>query len=689
MFSFLNGSVLFAALAALIPLIIHLFSRRRVKVVDFSSVRHLKAMQKRQVRRLKIRQLLLLLLRMLVILAVVLAFARPTTKSGTVGSHASVAAVVLLDNSASMNRYVTDGNLFDIAKKRTYELLQTFGQADQIVLMPLCRRSEQVTPQAFGSAAVALEQLEQTQVGYGEADFQTTLQSAVDLLTSAAHLNRELYIVSDQQRHSLPDKQLPIDSAARVYVVDLPLEVNDNIGIVSVDFGGQLIQPGLDFSLVATVKNYGPGDGSDMLASLFVDDRRVAQTSFRVGGNAEATVRFTHAVTATGFHSGYVEISDDKFQGDNRYYFSFRIADRFNVLIVNGDQSAQYIGLALAPSPALTQAWSVKTAAPDELSGVDLSGYDVVVLAGAPRLAAPFDERIKSFVMSGKGAFVVYGADSPIGDFNSLWSDMTGVMFDEPVRATFTRAGYYSFQSFTMAHPVFSLFGFEKSKPPEIKFFTLPKPRLVGQSRELAEFTGSRPALVENQFGSGRVITFTAPMIPDYTDLPGQAFFVPFVSRIVEYLASDLSSLETRLFVGGNIIRSPMLRGAPAYSLQMTSPDNMEYSLSPEDSPGAVTVNAKPTQLPGIYSLRYVSQEVDRFAVNLKPAECDLTAADMDQFTSAIGAASANQLTTGAPMEAAIASFRFGRELWQLFLWGAVLFLALEMLLARGAPPEE
>ena len=55
MFNFLNPAMLFAAMAAVIPLIIHLFSRRKVKVVEFSSIRHLKAMQRRQVRRLKIR----------------------------------------------------------------------------------------------------------------------------------------------------------------------------------------------------------------------------------------------------------------------------------------------------------------------------------------------------------------------------------------------------------------------------------------------------------------------------------------------------------------------------------------------------------------------------------------------------------------------------------------------------------
>ena len=106
MFSFLNTTFLLAAAAALIPLIIHLFSKRKVKTVEFSSVRHLKAMQKRQVRKLKIKQYLLLLLRMLIILLVVLAFARPTTKSNSVGAHAAVTGIIVLDNSGSMNRYV-------------------------------------------------------------------------------------------------------------------------------------------------------------------------------------------------------------------------------------------------------------------------------------------------------------------------------------------------------------------------------------------------------------------------------------------------------------------------------------------------------------------------------------------------------------------------------------------------------
>jgi len=214
-------------------------------VVEFSSLRHLKAMQRRQVRRLKIRQWLLLVLRMLIILMVVLAFARPTATEGEIGSHASVSAVVLLDNSASMSRYVSDGSLFEIARRRTQELLETFSQSDQVCLLPLVNLPTGTA--TFASAAVALDRLEQVQVGWKEGDLQTVLESSGDLLSRADNLVREMYIVTDRQRHSLPDQELFGGIDARVYLVDLPLEEAENRGIVSVDLGGQLILPGHDF----------------------------------------------------------------------------------------------------------------------------------------------------------------------------------------------------------------------------------------------------------------------------------------------------------------------------------------------------------------------------------------------------------------------------------------------------------
>src|SRR3990172_3581145 len=98
MLTFLNSALLFGLAAVSIPILIHLFTRQKTKTILFSSLKFLKELQKKKIRRLKIRQILLLILRALLILALVLAFARPTLRSrdiSSVESGAQLTAVII------------------------------------------------------------------------------------------------------------------------------------------------------------------------------------------------------------------------------------------------------------------------------------------------------------------------------------------------------------------------------------------------------------------------------------------------------------------------------------------------------------------------------------------------------------------------------------------------------------------
>jgi hypothetical protein len=686
MFGFLNSTVLLAAVAALIPLLIHLFSRRRVKLVEFSSLRHLKEMQKHRLRRLKIRQWLLLALRMLIVLVAVLAFARPTMREGTIGSHAAVAAVVIFDNSASMDRAVADGNLLELARARTRQLIETFTPSDRVALIPL-DRGEVYTSQGLASPAVALAELDRITRGSAPARLQPALETAIDLLSSAASMNRELYLVSDRQRFLLPENELLREQTWPLCLVEVPLEEVDNLGITELNFGGQLLHPGHDFDIVATISNYGSRDSEERIASLYLDGRRVAQTDFSVASASETSVRFTRSVAGTGFHSGFVELSDDRFAPDNRYYFSFRIPDQANVLIIDGDPVTALLTLALTPD-ATAQYWSVKTARPEELAGVGFHDYQVVVLCGAPLLAEPQIRRLQAYVRRGGSLLVTYGPDTDITQFNLAWSEVTGVSYDSPIRRAFSRAGYYSLEQIDQTHPIFLPFQFEQGRPPEVKFFTLPQLKAEESAAILMRFTGGQPALVETRFGQGRVLTFTGPIGPDFSDLTSHGFFVPFVSRTVEYLASDLTSLDIRLFAGQNLNRSLPAGQLTGLDIALIAPDSGVTRLAPEDSDGALVVSTGIIDQPGIFHLLSRDREIDRFAVNIDPAECDLTAVDDDQLVKALGRDDYRLLNWNDSPAEALSRFRVGRELWQIFLWAAAVLLAVEMLLGRR-PSEE
>jgi len=101
MFNFLNPIILFVAGAAvLFPLLIHIFNRQKVKKILFSSLLFLRSLEKTRMRRVKIKEYLLLIIRSLIILLVVAAFARPAIRgsfASKVGAHAKTSLVLLLD----------------------------------------------------------------------------------------------------------------------------------------------------------------------------------------------------------------------------------------------------------------------------------------------------------------------------------------------------------------------------------------------------------------------------------------------------------------------------------------------------------------------------------------------------------------------------------------------------------------
>src|SRR5947209_4818841 len=103
--TFLNPLVLFGLAAAAIPVILHLLNLRKLKTIEFSTLTFLKELQQTKIRRLKFRQLLLLLIRTLIVILIVLAFARPALRGrilGTIGSHAHSSVVFILDDSFSL-----------------------------------------------------------------------------------------------------------------------------------------------------------------------------------------------------------------------------------------------------------------------------------------------------------------------------------------------------------------------------------------------------------------------------------------------------------------------------------------------------------------------------------------------------------------------------------------------------------
>src|SRR5450830_44392 len=137
--TFLNPFVLFGLAAAAIPIILHLLNVRKLRTIEFSTLTFLKELQKSKMRRVKIRQLLLLVLRTLLVILIVFAFSRPALK-GTlsgIGTHARTTIVIIFDDTYSMSLQNEKGAFLKQAQSTALRLADMLKEGDDALFIRL------------------------------------------------------------------------------------------------------------------------------------------------------------------------------------------------------------------------------------------------------------------------------------------------------------------------------------------------------------------------------------------------------------------------------------------------------------------------------------------------------------------------------------------------------------------------
>ena len=278
--TFLNSAFLFLLSAVSIPLIIHFLSKRRIKTIEFSSLKFLEQMQNSRMRWLRIKELILLALRMLVIALIVLAFARPTLRGFAGSSRATTSVAILLDRSASMDSEGQTGTLFEEAKRIAVRLIESFDPGDRITIIPFPGQAdlEIIGPTNVGDKLT--ERLGAIELSYQKGHIGEALNKALEILRQSGDINQEVYIISDLQAagfENLPPELLGGAPWGNIHIFCVTPERTgeDNVAVTDVLMPTQLMVPGENFEIEGELVNFGRGRLENVLVGVVVDGERL------------------------------------------------------------------------------------------------------------------------------------------------------------------------------------------------------------------------------------------------------------------------------------------------------------------------------------------------------------------------------------------------------------------------------
>lgn len=443
-----------------VPVLIHLLNRQRFKVVDWAAMEFLLRAMRKNRKRMKVEQWLLLATRCLVVLLVGLALARPwggcedSSLAGAVAGRAGV-NVFVIDNSLS-NAYLAphvtvkgmDGQPLPPAKTHLEQqkqmarvLIDTLSHGgESVAIITAARPATAITVRPGYNLAEAQTIVDRIEQSYGGTDMAGALQLANRMADEDPKTpSRNLYLFSDGTRGAWANEQqaetlkrLGPEVAQRYKVTHFNMTEGKqqwNDAAVDLRPTDNLVTTRFESGLSATVRGY--GTAPDASLQLYVDDRKLGmEKTIRPDPTSPPTSErlLPDQVKVGGPHLFTAAVNADRagdaLKADDRRYRVVDVAAEVKVLIVEGqvsekynESSASFLKSALAPqeegSGVLTAGPRSKThvtaqvGSESDLKDRPLRDFKAVVLAGVERLDDKAADNLAAFVRDG-GALVTF-----------------------------------------------------------------------------------------------------------------------------------------------------------------------------------------------------------------------------------------------------------------------------------------
>jgi hypothetical protein len=516
--SFLSPLFLIGVIAAAVPVLLHLFHRKTEVVIDFPTVSLLKRAPVQQHRRRRLRELLLLALRVIALVLLALSFARPYF-AGAAANDSAPITVIAVDTSMSM----TAPGQFDRAKEAVSRAVSAAPASHAVALIGFSDAATVVVPPTTDRSAIAA-QAATLSPGSGGTRFRTALARASEVIGAR---DGRVVIVTDLQQSGWESNDAGgLPDGVEVEVIGLTPPAG-NLVITSAERR--------DRRVAASIQNFSHLEVKAPVR-LMVAGKEVARADVVMAPLGAADVELTAALPGSG--EAEVRVDDAAgYQPDNLRVVALDPARAIPVGIVVTDPTGATGGLYL--ERALSVAGGGREFDIDVRDGRDagrwsqaeLSKMRAMFVLGTRSLERAGRDLIKTYLTQGGQVLLATGPDVDLGTL----TDVIGVRLsfvDEPVRmpgATMIASDG--------RHPIFRPFLNPSGALGDVQVEQ--HRRLNDQAGRvvLARFTGGDAALTEQTVGNGRLLVFTSDLDNQWSRFPLNPAFVPFAVETARYMA--------------------------------------------------------------------------------------------------------------------------------------------------------
>ncbi len=668
---FLYPAFLFALLSLAIPVLVHLFNFRRYQKVYFSNVQFLKEIQEQQSSRRNLKERLILAARLLALLFLVLAFARPYI-SGQHNTNAGTQRVVsvFLDNSYSMETLNREGSLLDEAKRRAKEIASAYSMNDRFQLLT---QDFEGKHQRLLSREDFNDEVDKIKISPRSRDLQQIINRQQNLLNMQPGASRTVYVVSDFQKNITNGQPLKIDTGIRVSLVQLSANTPANVAVDSVWLLSAIHRPGETEKLVVKLHNYAGESSTKIPLKLIINGEQKALGGFTINARSTQNDTLTFSGLNPGWQRGEITLQDNPVTFDNQFYFSFNVKQQMTVLLIDGGTANPYLKAVFGAD----QFFNASRVPDGNVDYAGLSAYPLIVISDVKSVSAGLSQQLKTYVSKGGTLAVFPAADADLANYRDFLQQF-GASYPEKLITENAKVSALNLQN-----PVFKNIFEDLPKNPDLpvvkKYYQLSA--ASGSNESLMQLPGGQAFWTGYNSGKGKVYVSAVPLNEDFGNLPRHALFVPIMFRIALLSGHDQPLFYT-LGHDETVETTPLQTSEKQVLKLVKGAQSIIPDVRQQEGSTLLYVSDQ-LQETGLYDLKKQDSTVSVMAFNDNRSESDMSYFTPAQLDKIVPRESSVIEAGKGSLKDIVSQKNIGMQLWKLCIILALIFLAAEILLIK------
>ena len=636
---FKHPEILYALFLLAIPIIIHLFQLRKFEKVQFTNVKFLKDISIQTRKSSQIKKWLTLLMRLLLLAAIIIAFAQPyITKSDNFNTKNET--VVYLDNSFSMQAQSDNGSLLNQAIQ---ELIEYTDEDERITLFTNNTTFKNTTIKAIRNELIQLKH------SPNQLSYEAAILKGQNAFSRDESSNKNLVLISDfQQKDGSTDLTMPAGIDTKM--VKMSPKALANVSLDTVYVSKSSVE---NLELTVELDTGSTAEGT-IPVSLFNGDNLVAKSSVELSDGKSAVF----SIPANVAFDGRLSINDRGLSYDNDLYFNLNETDKIKVLSVNQSDDS-FLGKIFTDDE-----FNYSSTPSGSLNYNNLEQQNLIVLNELSEIPVSLTTALKAFTDDGGAILIIPSEDASVDSYNQLLAN-----YGIPSLAAISQQEK-RITTINFSHPLL-----QNVFDQRISNFQYPKvnsffPSGANGASPILSFEDNSAFLSANN----KAYTFSAALNEENSNFKSSPLIVPVIYNIGKQSLKTpqlyyINGKDNQIDIATQLQQDDILNlvGAESSSIPLQQTFTNKVQLSTGNYP----------ERAGIIEVKNKDLTLKKLSFNDDRSESQLNYLNLDSF---------NEETIRDSVASALSDIKNDanvNELWKWFVIFALVFLVAEMLILK------